>query len=300
MLGPIAKDGGLFYKDCTGKCKTYKGLIQSYTFLLRMAFVLTATKRGIYKFKTLVELDRTMSVQDVDAACIFLTPSERKTSYNHFFSINQGVVGDPLHIFGAQTLPEKHKWMTAFEDQIKDLAKNAGKRQSFVMQSYRKKGRTSAAPKASMAPDSRGSASHAGMGRITEAELEFPEPIVVDLQKDDATNNFPEDTWFVGKMSREQLALIFSEKLPDGAFLVRESTHRPGEYSMSISFGGRVKHIMICRTPDGGFAMTKGSVAGWPTIQELVGHFKNTSLKMFFKDLECTLAVPIKRVSKHA
>ena len=43
------------------------------------------------------------------------------------------------------------------------------------------------------------------------------------------TNNFPEDTWFVGKMSREQLALIFSEKLPDGAFLVRESTHRPGE-----------------------------------------------------------------------
>ena len=90
ILGPLAKDGGIVYKDCrgSGKVTTYKKLARTHAFLLRMAFVCAKTKGATYKFKSLIELAKAMTVADVPDDSPFLTPTERKTTYNHFWSLD--------------------------------------------------------------------------------------------------------------------------------------------------------------------------------------------------------------------
>lgn len=81
------------------------------------------------------------------------------------------------------------------------------------------------------------------------------------------------------------------ETMPDGAFLVRESDGRPGEYSLSIIFK-TVKHIKINRKG------TRYNVAPdsdeFPTIQDLVAYFQVHSLKRHFPPLETTLRLPFR------
>lgn len=50
--------------------------------------------------------------------------------------------------------------------------------------------------------------------------------------------------WFHGKIDRQK-----SEKLlqsgKDGTFLLRESVHFPGDYTLSVIFSGKVEHYRI-------------------------------------------------------
>lgn len=51
-------------------------------------------------------------------------------------------------------------------------------------------------------------------------------------------------SWFHGKISRQQAEELLNPR-EDGLFLVRESTNFPGDYTLCVSWEGKVEHYHI-------------------------------------------------------
>ena len=99
-----------------------------------------------------------------------------------------------------------------------------------------------------------------------------------------------DDTWYAGRMPRAKAEKVM-EGMPDGAFLVRESDSRQGEYSLSVMYQ-QVKHIKINR--DGNKYDVAPDSKAFPSIQELVEYFQLHSLNRHFPGMETTLRVPFR------
>ncbi|XP_022100836.1 tyrosine-protein kinase CSK-like [Acanthaster planci] len=79
--------------------------------------------------------------------------------------------------------------------------------------------------------------------------------------------------WFHGKITREE-----AEKLLDpwktGTFLVRESTHYPGDYTLCVCDDARVEHYRVMRNQN---KMTIDEEIFFNTLPELVAHYTEDS-----------------------
>eukprot|EP00050_Salpingoeca_kvevrii_P006923 m.292666 g.292666 ORF g.292666 m.292666 type:complete len:708 (+) comp12656_c0_seq1:283-2406(+) len=53
------------------------------------------------------------------------------------------------------------------------------------------------------------------------------------------------EPWFHGKMSRSDATRLIKDCNQEGCFLVRESESKPGEYSLSVSHGGALRHYHV-------------------------------------------------------
>lgn len=104
-----------------------------------------------------------------------------------------------------------------------------------------------------------------------------------------------DDSWFAGKLPRQKAEKIL-ENAPDGAYLVRESDSRPGDYSLSIKYK-IVKHIKINRV--GKKYELAPDAQSFSTVQELVQHFHEHSLNRHFPGMETVLAIPFRDIPLH-
>lgn len=78
----------------------------------------------------------------------------------------------------------------------------------------------------------------------------------------------------------------------NGAFLVRESVQRLGEYSLSIVYDGEPKHIKINRHGNK-FDIAPDSKA-FTSVAGLVDYFRRHSLSRHFPGMDTTLKVPFR------
>lgn len=81
--------------------------------------------------------------------------------------------------------------------------------------------------------------------------------------------------WYHGTINGREAETLLIDKGGSGSFLVRASTHSPGDYVLSAQVDGEVSHVII-KQRDGKF-----DVGGGPTfseLQELVEHYKKTPL----------------------
>jgi len=62
---------------------------------------------------------------------------------------------------------------------------------------------------------------------------------------EESTNVIKSESWFCGQMGRSEAAAMLRMAAFSGAFLVRESESKPGEYSLSVSFEKQLKHYHI-------------------------------------------------------
>ncbi|KAJ0065780.1 hypothetical protein NL108_018439 [Boleophthalmus pectinirostris] len=77
---------------------------------------------------------------------------------------------------------------------------------------------------------------------------------------------------------------------PDGTFLIRDSQSHKGSYACSVVADGAVKHCVIYRTSSGfGFAEPFNM---FPSLRELVLHYRHTSLVQHNQQLNVTLTWP--------
>jgi len=83
------------------------------------------------------------------------------------------------------------------------------------------------------------------------------------------------EEWFHGRIRRQlaEKALMNSGKI--GAFLIRESESKPGDYSLSVRDHDAVKHYRIRALDDGGYYITRR--VPFRTLNELVNHYKYDS-----------------------
>lgn len=80
------------------------------------------------------------------------------------------------------------------------------------------------------------------------------------------------EEWFHGKVSRTKAERIIINAGHAGAFLIRESETRPGDYSMSVRDGEAVKHYRIRTLDDGGYYIARR--VSFQSLNELVDHYQ--------------------------
>ncbi|XP_075944764.1 phosphatidylinositol 3-kinase regulatory subunit gamma-like isoform X2 [Anarhichas minor] len=98
-----------------------------------------------------------------------------------------------------------------------------------------------------------------------------------------------ERSWYVGGMRRKEAEELLRGRR-DGTFLIRDSQTQRGSFACSVVVDGDVKHCVIYRTPTGyGFAEPFNQ---YPSLRELVLHYRHTSLIQHNQQLNVTLAWP--------
>lgn len=101
--------------------------------------------------------------------------------------------------------------------------------------------------------------------------------------------NPEESSWYVGNMRRKEAEALLRGKR-DGTFLIRDSQTQRGSFACSVVVDGDVKHCVIYRTSTGfGFAEPYNM---YPSLRELVLHYRHTSLIQHNQQLNVTLAWP--------
>ncbi|KAK9519501.1 hypothetical protein VZT92_022227 [Zoarces viviparus] len=98
-----------------------------------------------------------------------------------------------------------------------------------------------------------------------------------------------ERSWYVGGMRRKEAEELLRGRR-DGTFLIRDSQTQRGSFACSVVVDGDVKHCVIYRTTTGyGFAEPFNQ---YPSLRELVLHYRHTSLIQHNQQLNVTLAWP--------
>lgn len=93
------------------------------------------------------------------------------------------------------------------------------------------------------------------------------------------------EEWYHGKITRAKAERIILQDGRAGAFLIRESETRPGDFSMSVRDGNDVKHYRIRKLDDGGFYIARR--VSFRDIAEMVHHYQQDS-----DGLCCQLGLP--------
>jgi len=81
-------------------------------------------------------------------------------------------------------------------------------------------------------------------------------------------------SWYHGSVSRTEAEYRLSSGI-NGSFLVRESESKPGQYSISLRYDGRVYHYRISSGDDGDYFITPD--AKFTMLSTLVHHHSNHS-----------------------
>lgn len=98
-----------------------------------------------------------------------------------------------------------------------------------------------------------------------------------------------DSSWYVGAMRRKEAEELLRGKC-DGTFLIRDSQSHKGSFACSVVVDGDVKHCVIYQTSTGfGFAEPYNM---YPSLRELVLHYRHTSLIQHNQQLNVTLAWP--------
>ncbi|XP_059197385.1 phosphatidylinositol 3-kinase regulatory subunit gamma-like [Centropristis striata] len=109
------------------------------------------------------------------------------------------------------------------------------------------------------------------------------------LAEDSSQEDQEDRSWYVGGMRRKEAEEVLRGRR-DGTFLIRDSQTQRGSFACSVVVDGEVKHCVIYRTSSGfGFAEPYNL---FPSLGELVLHYRHTSLMQHNQQLNVTLAWP--------
>jgi len=83
------------------------------------------------------------------------------------------------------------------------------------------------------------------------------------------------EEWFHGKIPRSKAERIILSAITPGAFLIRESESKPGDYSLSVRDGENVKHYRIRTLDEGGYYIARRVT--FKDLNEMVAHYMEGS-----------------------
>lgn len=80
------------------------------------------------------------------------------------------------------------------------------------------------------------------------------------------------EDWFYGKISRGKAENIVKSSPGPGAFMLRESESKPGDYSLTVKDGDNVKHYRIRTLDEGGYYIARRVT--FQSLPEMVSHYQ--------------------------
>ena len=81
--------------------------------------------------------------------------------------------------------------------------------------------------------------------------------------------------WFHGRTTRAQAEDLLIVQPHDGAFLIRESETTPGEFAVSVKFGGGIQHFKVLRDGAGKYFLR---VVKFNSLNQLVNYHRTSSV----------------------
>eukprot|EP00731_Ephydatia_muelleri_P029022 Em0020g666a len=92
--------------------------------------------------------------------------------------------------------------------------------------------------------------------------------------------------WYHGRITRSKAEEILARQPHDGAFLIRESESTPGDFSLSVKFGGGVQHFKVLRDGAGKYFLW---VVKFNSLNQLVDYHRTSSVSrtqtIYLKDM---------------
>ena len=92
--------------------------------------------------------------------------------------------------------------------------------------------------------------------------------------------------WYHGRITRANAEEKLSKQPQDGAFLIRESESTPGDFSLSVKFGGHVQHFKVLRDGAGKYFLW---VIKFNSLNQLVDYHRTSSVSrtriIYLKDM---------------
>jgi len=283
-IAPMMKDGDLKYSEAQGgKFK------DTYLFLFRQGLVLCKKER--FKFSEFVALDDKSEIIESNTK-----GADASGKQSYMWVLRTG--GKELH-FSTKVLALKRQWMSAMTncvDAIKDQAGAKPQAEKRTQGSIKLSNTSHTAPVSKAQIKSPSAPSPKPGAKLTSYEpwTIAPNNVPSSTPPPEVKNKFTrggDEGWFGGKLDRVKAGTLL-EGTPNGAFLVRESVARPGDYSLSVQFNSVVKHIKINR--QGKLYDLAPDSKNFPSIQELVEYFQSHSLNRHFPGMETELAIPFK------
>lgn len=81
--------------------------------------------------------------------------------------------------------------------------------------------------------------------------------------------------WYHGRITRNKAEELLLKQPIDGAFLIRESESTPGDFSLSVKFGGGVQHFKVLRDGAGKYFLW---VVKFNSLNQLVDYHRTSSV----------------------
>ncbi|EDQ92702.1 uncharacterized protein MONBRDRAFT_31066 [Monosiga brevicollis MX1] len=280
-FGKLSRDGDLWVIDhVIGD----KGKLR-YVFLFDFGIIVCKHNKGSFKFKASVEFQHRQSVESV-------SDPAGEDGYPHRWRLmdTSGKKPVPLLTFGSYHEATKMRWMDMIRGKMLAVATPASPPPLRARMSLRAPNGASSSPKPRRSL-SESAAVGSGLARPPSSPRPVLSPPIVGPRV--PRNSVADDeAWFLpGAASLSESEL---KDLPDGTFLVRESTSRQGSYSLTVVFQNEVKHIKILR--DGTQYRLTEHAEGFDTVQQLVAFFQRQNLGTYFPTLDTPLVMPYRSV----
>ena len=81
--------------------------------------------------------------------------------------------------------------------------------------------------------------------------------------------------WFHGSITGREAEALLLDKGQEGSYLIRASTHSPGNYVLSARINGEIAHVII-HHQDSNFSV--GGGPPFPTLSEVVEYYRSNPM----------------------
>jgi len=268
-------DKDLAYKREGSKDK----LAKTYGFLFPSAILISQSKGQDYLFNTLIKLDKNTKVEAIETPKALQTG---KFKNQNLEGIKITVSSSETHLLVFEGEAARGQWASAVENNIKAITESIERPAAQI-------------PEPSKLPAPRNSRNGSPRASPTPEDKDNSEPYAMaQPEKKAPSHPFAKMPWYMGKAGANDAAKVLQGK-KDSTYLIRESTNRPGNYTLGVMFEGKVVHIPIAST-DGGTKFVLGGAKAvaqkHDSIVALVQHYRTndvatecrTKLKLPFKE----------------
>ncbi|XP_046458590.1 phosphatidylinositol 3-kinase regulatory subunit gamma-like isoform X2 [Daphnia pulex] len=128
--------------------------------------------------------------------------------------------------------------------------------------------------------------------RLSQTDFSNSAPVAAAAAGETCLRLISDAEWYWKNISREEIDDLMKDT-PDGTFLVRDSSSKAGEYTLTLRKGGCNKLVKICCNRHGRYGFSEPY--NFHSVPELINFYRSVSLAQYNPTLNVKLLYPVSR-----